>query len=223
MLYDYLAPWRKALGQLNSALLLLSLLLLGACSSLPTPPPTGPHGTRVDPTEAGLMKSYRIGVGDSLSISVWKNPDLSVRVTVLPDGTISVPLAGDVKAAGETTETLASKIATVLNDYIRQPKVTVSVTSAASSEYLQRVRVTGAVNRPLSVTYRRGMTVLDVVLQAGGLTPFASPNKSMLYRQEGGTLNVYPVHLYDILNKGRLDTNYKLLPGDILTVPEKSF
>ena len=199
------------------------LLLLGACSSTPTPPPTGPHGKSVDPTEAGLMKSYRIGVGDKLSVNVWKNPSLSVVVTVLPDGTISVPLAGDVKAAGETTESLAAKVATVLSNYIRQPKVTVSVSSAASSEYLQRVRVTGAVNSPLSVPYRRGMTVLDMVLQAGGLTPFASPNKSMLYREEGGKLHAYPVHLYDILNKGQLDTNYKLLPGDILTVPQKSF
>ena len=207
-----------------SRFLLFALTLcLFACSSTPRPNASMSPQQGVDPTDAGLMKAYRIGVGDQLNVSVRKNPQLSTDVTVLPDGTISVPLAGGIKAAGETTDDLASKIASILNNYVREPQVTVSVSSAASSEYLQRVRVTGAVNSPLSLTYRRGMTVLDLVLQAQGTTPYANPNRSLLYREENGKLKVYPVKLADILTKGKLDTNYKLLPGDILTIPEKSF
>lgn len=202
-------------------LLIIGLALtVSACSSMPQPNASMTAGQS---TDLGLMKAYHIGAGDQLSVSVWKNPQLSANVTVLPDGTISVPLVQSVKAAGNTTDELAKKITAVLNNYIRQPQVTVSVLSAASAEYLQRVRVTGAVNAPLSLPFRRDMTVLDLVLQAHGLTAYASPNKALLYRNENGKLAVYEVRLDDILTKGKLETNYKLLPGDILTVPQKSF
>ena len=95
--------------------------------------------------------------------------------------------------------------------------------NASSAEYLQRVRITGAVNAPQSLNFRRGLTVLDVVLLAGGLTPFANANKALLYRKEATEIKVYPVRLDDILNKGKLETNYNVLPADIITVPEKSF
>lgn len=177
----------------------------------------------VDPLQAGLLDEYRIGVGDSLRVSVWRNPDLSTQVVVLPDGKISVPLVGDVSAVGETTESLAERVTEGLNTYVRDPEVTVSVLNAVSSEYLQRVRITGAVNNPLSLEFRRGLTILDIVLLAGGLTPFANANKSLLYREEDNELKVYPVRLQDILTKGKLETNYKVLPSDIITVPEKGF
>lgn len=203
-------------------LLSMVLLLAHGCSSVPRPNATMTTPA-VDSTEAGLLDAYRIGVGDSLQVSVWRNEELSAEVIVLPDGTISVPLAGRIKAAGATTEALEDEISNVLDNYVRQPEVTVSVLSAVSSEYLQRVRITGAVNGPQSVPFRRGLTVLDLVLLAGGITPFANANKSLLYRKEGDKLKVYPVKLEDILNKGRLETNYTLLPSDIITVPEKSF
>ena len=170
-----------------------------------------------------LLEEYEIGVGDSLAVNVWRNPDLSAQVVVLPDGQISVPLVGDIKAAGTTTTALAENIQTALNDFIREPEVTVSVISAASSEYLQRVRITGAINAPLSIPYRRGLTVLDVVLLAGGLSPFANGNKATLFRRQGGDVKAYRVKLEDILKDGRLETNYSLLPSDVITVPEKSF
>ena len=177
----------------------------------------------IDPTSEGLLEQYVIGVGDSLQISVWRNQDLSASVVVLPSGDISVPLVGDIKAAGSTTEQLADTISKGLDSFVRQPSVTVSVLSAVSAEYLQRVRITGAVNNPLSIPYRRGLTVLDFVLQAGGLTPFANADRALLYRQEEEELKVYPVRLDDILAKGDLETNYALLPSDIITVPENSF
>lgn len=172
-----------------------------------------------------LLSEYRIGVGDGLQVVVWRNPELSAQVIVLPDGQISVPLVGNVLAAGETTETLGERITDVLNTYIREPKVTVTVLSPSSSEYLQRVRIVGAVNGAQSLPFRRGMTVLDLVLIAGGVTPFANGNMALLYREAGeeGGVQVFRIRLDDILNQGRLDTNYELAPADIITVPEGRF
>ena len=89
-----------------------------------------------------------------------------------------------------------------------------------SDQYRSRVRVTGAVETPLSAPYRQGMTVLDVVLEAGGLTEFANPTKATLYRNGGERL---PIDLRGILQRGDMSTNYALAPGDVVTVPERAF
>lgn len=169
------------------------------------------------------VKEYLIGVGDSLSVMVWKSPELSLGVSVRPDGKISAPLVGDLMAKGYTAEALATQITAKLENYIRNPLVTVIVTNPASADFLRRVRVTGAVGSPLSVSHRQGMTVLDIVLQAGGLTEFARGNSAKLYRTTGGEMKAYPIYLKDILERGQLDSNYLLAPGDIITVPEKVF
>lgn len=192
-------------------------LLLTACSGS-TPTIEQP----ADMTDYSV-EEYTIGVSDEISISVWKYPDISVELPVRPDGKISVPLIGDVLAAGSSPEQLAEKISSDLKTYIRNPQVTVLVTAPSSTDFLQRVRVTGAVENPTSTPYRKGMTVLDLVLLAGGTNDFASPNKAKLYRKVGGTTKVYPVYLGDILNKGKLDSNFTLRPSDVVTVPERSF
>lgn len=168
-------------------------------------------------------EEYRIGVSDQLAISVWRNEDLSLTVPVRPDGKISVPLVGDVLAAGKSSEALAADITAQLTEFIRSPQVTVIVLDAASTDFQQTVRVTGAVVSPSAFPFRKGMTVLDVVLQVGGLTEFASENKSKLYRSTGGEVKAYPIYLRDILERGKLETNYPLAPGDIISVPERSF
>ena len=173
----------------------------------------------VNATNQVEQEAYVIGVGDSLKVSVWRNPDLSVSVPVRPDGRISAPLVGDLKAAGETPEALASSLTEKLGNFIRTPQVTVIVTGTASAEYLNRVRVTGAVNSPQSVPYRKGMTVMDLVLLAGGLTPLADGNNAKLYRGDQS----YPLYLNDILVKGDLRSNYELMSSDTLTVPESVF
>lgn len=194
-----------------------NLALLAACS--------GPRQKIEQPEDMMdySVNEYTIGVSDELSVSVWKYTDLSVRLPVRPDGKISIPLIGDVLAAGSTPEALAEKIASDLKSYIRNPQVTVLVTSPSSTDFLQRVRVTGAVDRPTSVPYRKGMTVLDLVLLAGGANDFAAPDNAKLYRKVSGVTKVYPIYLGDILNKGKLETNYNLLPSDVVTVPERSF
>ena len=170
-----------------------------------------------------VAKDYKIGVDDMVKVDVWKNPDLSVEVPVRPDGMISVPLIGDVAAGGRLPSEVAELIKEKLSVYIRKPEVTVILSQLNSHEFISRVRVTGAVNEPSSMAYRQGMTVLDAVLEAGGVNKFANSNKTKLYRKQGDKSILMPVKLKNILKKGDLGTNYDLLPGDVITVPERGF
>jgi len=172
---------------------------------------------------SGKFAEYYIGVGDQLSINVWRNEDLSLAIPVRPDGRISLPLVGEIQAAGRTASQLSEDLTAGLVNYIRNPQVTVIVTDAQSADYQSRVRVTGAVEEPISIPQRQGMTVLDLVLEAGGLTEFALPNKAVLYRRSEEGVTAYPVYLSDILKSGKLTTNYELAPSDIITVPERLF
>jgi len=171
----------------------------------------------------GVVKEYLLGIGDALSVNVWRNPDLSVAVTVRPDGKISVPLAGDILVDGVSTTVLSKTIEEKLAAFIRNPKVTVIVSKPTSAEYIHRIRVTGAVAAQRSIPYRKGITVLDVILEAGGVTEFANADEAKLYRQTESGAKVYPIYLDDILQKGVLDSNYTLFPQDIITVPERGF
>ena len=144
-------------------------------------------------------------------------------MVVRPDGKISVPLAGDVEVDGVSTVELSAIIEERLTSYIRNPKVTVIVSNPTSAEFIHRIRVTGAVAAQRSIPYRKGITVLDVILEAGGVTQFANADESKLYRQTEEGAKVYPIYLNDILEKGILDSNYTLYPQDIITVPERGF
>lgn len=190
------------------------LLVLAGCASQPTSPP---------PQSSGVLNEYRIGVGDSLRINVWRNEELSSEVPVRPDGKVSLPLVGDTQAAGRTTSELAEALTESLNEYIRNPQVTVIVTNPSSSDFQRRVRITGAVQNPQSMPYREGMTVLDLVLMAGGPNEFASSNRARLYRNVDGKVEVFPIRLRDLIEKGQIETNYPLEPSDIVTVPERAF
>lgn len=196
--------------------LVLVACVLTACSSSKkvTAPPI---------SDRGITEEYRIGVGDALQISVWRNPELSTGVPVRPDGKISLPLIGDIMAANLTTTQLSSNIIAGLESYVRNPQVTVIVANPSSSDFQRRVRITGAVSSPQSLPYRDGMTVLDLVLLAGGPNEFASANKAKLYRKVNGETKVYPIYLGDLIEDGKVDTNYPLQPSDIVTVPERSF
>lgn len=170
------------------------------------------------------VKKYKIGVDDLVKVSVWRNPELSVMaVPVRPDGKISLPLIGDVQAGGLAPEKVARNIEKKLKKYIRSPNVAVILTDLRSHEYLSRVRVTGAVNTPVSISYRQGMTVLDAVLAAGGVNTFAAPDRTKVYRKRKNKTQMIEIRLGKILLKGKLDTNIELMPGDIVTVPERLF
>ena len=167
-------------------------------------------------------KNYVIGPGDVLDIFVWQNPDLSQNaVPVRPDGRISTPLIANMMAAGKTPVQLSEDMDKALSEYIRHPKVTVIVNQALS--VLSQVQVIGQVVHPESIPYHEGMRVLDVVLAAGGLTPYAAGNDAKLERRVDGHVTVIHVHLSDLLNKGELSQNYPVHPGDVLVVPESLF
>ena len=120
----------------------------------------------------------------------------------------------------KTPEEVAADITEKLATFIRDPYVTVIVTDMGSDQYRSRVRVTGAVTRPVSLPYRQGMTVLDVVLEAGGTTEFANEAGAVLFRRGGERLEI---PLNRILHRGDMSTNYDLQPGDVVTIPERAF
>ena len=201
-------------------ILVLVVAVLSACSSAPK---VIPDELKPDQSSVSETPSYRIGPGDIVNISVWKNPDLSVEVPVRPDGYISVPLIGDVLASGNRPEDVAADVESKLEKYIRSPKASVIVSKLVSHEFLSRVRVVGAVQAPKSIAYRQGMTILDLVLEAGGVSEFAQPDLSQLHRKTDQGVQSYPVYLERILNKGQLESNYELMPGDVVSIPERRF
>ena len=194
-----------------------ALIVTGCASTGGSPGPVVGAG---QPLAEG---DYRIGVDDRVQVTVWRNPELSVTAPVRPDGKISVPVIGDVEVGGRTPNEVAETIKRQLSAYIREPNVAVILTELRSHEFLTRVRVTGAVRTPRSIPHRQGMTVLDAVLEAGGANDFASPNRSKLFRKVKDKTQVFDIELGDILNKGRLETNLLLMPGDVITVPERLF
>ena len=199
---------------ISRMILIASVLpVFSACAST-APPPAAPAAAWE------FADEYQIGVGDSLSIYVWANPELSLNVPVRPDGKISVPLSGDIMVGGKTPEEVGAVITKRLRTFVRDPNVTVIVIDMASHAYRSRVRVTGAVSQPVSLQYRQGMTVLDLVLDAGGITDFANAGKSTLFRQDGEHLEI---DLNRILSRGDMSTNYALRPGDVISVPERLF
>ena len=170
-----------------------------------------------------LVKSYKMAVGDQLQINVWKNAELSLTQPIRPDGKISMPLMGDVLAAGLTPEELANKIKSRLAHYVKSPNVTVILTSLQGHEFLSRIRVTGSVMKNVSMSYHQGMTVLDAILEAGSVDIYANANSTKLHRRTKQGNMAYDIRLKDIMENGDMTTNITLMPGDIITVPERSF
>jgi polysaccharide export outer membrane protein len=170
-------------------------------------------------TYQGTEADYIIAPGDRLSVFVWNNPELSVEVPVRPDGKITTPLVEDVKASGKTSAQLAREIEGKLGEFVKYPKVSVTVTEFLG-RYSEQIRVIGEAAEPKSLPYREGMTVLDVVIAVGGLTEFANGNKAILVRSVNGEQKRYRVRLNDLINDGDISANVPVLPGDVLTIPE---
>lgn len=164
---------------------------------------------------------YKIGPLDTLNIVVWRNQDLSGNFTVRPDGRISTPLVDDVLAAGKNPADLAREIEQQLARFIRDPVVTVIVNNA-TGVYSEQIRIVGEAARPQNVPYRQNMTLLDVMIQSGGLTDFADGNAAVLVRgAEGG--KQYGLRLKDLIKRGDISANVDVKPGDIIIVPQSWF
>lgn len=165
--------------------------------------------------------NYRIGPLDTVNIIVWRNPDVSMSVPVRPDGKITTPLVDDLPALGKTPTELQRDIEKALSKYIRDPLVTVIVTSFAGPAN-EQIRVIGEAAKPQILPYRVNMTLLDVMIAVGGLTDFADGNGATIFRVgDGGKL--YGVRLRDLIRRGDISANVEMKPGDILIIPQSWF
>ena len=191
-----------------------SMLLIAGCSSIPDAGPA--------PRSAATPQyRYLIGPLDTVNIIVWRNPELTIVVPVRPDGRISTPLVEDLQALGRNPTDLARDIEKALGKYIRDPVVTVIVT-AFNGPFSEQIRIIGEATRPQAIPYRQNMTVLDVMIQVGGLTDFADGNAAVLVRgAESG--KPYRVRLKDLVKRGDISANVDVKPGDVLIIPQSWF
>jgi polysaccharide biosynthesis/export protein len=177
--------------------------------------------SKIASSGSALSSDYRIGPGDSLHVFVFENESLSVTIPVRPDGKISTPLVEDMVAVGKTPSQLARDIETALSKYVKSPKVNVEVLVALS--VYSEVKVIGQVKEPTSMPYHEGMTVLEALLGAKGMTQFAAGNRARISRLVNGKQQDVSVKLNNLVNKGDLSQNLPLQPGDVLVVPETRF
>ncbi len=186
---------------------------LTACSTTDLPPA---------PAQAASADyNYIIGAGDNVNIVVWRNPELSGSYPVRPDGKLSAPLVEELVAQGKTSVELARDIEKKLSTYVRDPVVTVIVTSFVGP-YSEQIRVVGEAARPLFLPYKQKMTLLDVMIAVGGLTDFADGNRAIIQRTSDGNKQ-YAVRLKDLIKRGDPSANVEMRPGDILIIPQGLF
>jgi len=205
---------RRAIAQCRFFRLIFavaSAAVLGACASYPPAPRN----------VASPDYNYLIGPLDALNIIVWRNPELSMTVPVRPDGKVSLPLVEDLVAVGKDSTTLARDIEKALAKYIRDPVVTVVVTSLVGP-YSEQVRVVGEAAKPQVLQYRQKMTLLDVMIAVGGLTDFADGNAAVLVRGKDDG-KPYGVRLKDLIKRGDISANVEMRPGDVLIIPQGWF
>ena len=172
--------------------------------------------------DAQYSTRYRIAPGDNVQIFVWRNPEVSTSVPVRPDGLLSAPLLEEVPAAGKTPAELARDLEAELSTYLRDPLVTVIVNQFGGT-YREQIRVVGEAAQPKALIYNDSMTLLDVMIQTGGLTQYANGNQSTLVRVEEGEQREYRVRIDDLIRNGDISANVDMRPGDVIIVPEAWF
>jgi polysaccharide export outer membrane protein len=172
--------------------------------------------------ELRSASKYKIGPGDSVQIFVWRYPEVSATVPVRPDGYITAPLLEDIPASGKTPTELARDLEEALAVYLRDPLVTVIVQGFVGV-FPEQIRVLGAAGKPQSLRYVDGMTLLDLMIQVGGITEFAAGNRAVLLRFEEGEKKRYTVRLNDLIKDADMSANVDMRPGDILIIPESWF
>ena len=192
--------------------LMVMVSVLASCATKYPPAPA-----------AATSPDYRYVIGplDTVNVIVWRNPELSMAVPVRPDGRISTPLVEDTPALGRNPTELARDLERALAKYIRDPVVTVIVTSFVGPSN-EQIRIVGEAAKPQAVAFRQNMTLLDVIIVAGGLTDFADGNNAVLVR--GSEQNKqYNVRLGDLVRRGDISANVDVRPGDVLIIPQSWF
>jgi polysaccharide export outer membrane protein len=200
-------------GILHVGAVALAALLLAGCAAAPY--------ARAPALAASSDYRYVIGPGDVVNIVVFRNPELSMIVPVRPDGNISAPLVEDMPAIGKDPTTLARDIEKALSKFIRDPVVTVVVTSFVGP-YSEQIRVVGEATKPQVLSYKQKMTLLDVMIAVGGVTDFADGNAASILRTSEGNKQ-YSVRLKDLLKRGDVSANVEMKPGDVVIIPQSWF
>ncbi len=200
----------------------MSATALGGCAGgggRPELPPASFVATREQPGE-----EYVIGPLDQLNVFVWRNPELSAKVQVRPDGRITTPLINDMPAVGKTPAMLADDMKVALSTYIKDPIVSVIVENFQGT-YSQQVRIVGATEKPASIPYRANMTLLDAMIAVGGLNQYAAGNRARLVRYDRATgkQHEYGIKIGKLLKDGNSSANVRLEPGDVIIIPESMF
>jgi polysaccharide export outer membrane protein len=204
---------KQMMKLLACSALALGMLGLGGCAST---------ANTAAPMAQAPDKDYLIGPGDTLSIVVWRNPEVSQGVPVRPDGKITTPLVEDLQAAGKTSTELARDIEKALAKFIQQPVVTVIVTGFVGN-YGEQVRVIGQAAKPQALPFRRNMSLMDVMIAVGGVTEYASGNRASIIRTINGKQQKLAVRLDDLIKDGDISANTYMYPGDVLVIPESYF
>jgi polysaccharide export outer membrane protein len=175
-------------------------------------------------SDSADSEKYIIGALDQLNIFVWRNNELGGKVQVRPDGMITTPLITDLPAAGKTPAQLADDIRLKLTQYIEDPRVSVMVDSFQGT-FGQQIRIVGATEKPASLPYRANMTLLDAMIEVGGLSQYAAGDKARLVRHDkaSGSQVEYDLKIARLLKKGDTKANVRLEPGDVIIIPESMF
>jgi len=196
------------------------MMLMGGCA---TRYPLLPSSFGVPPsTTSPDNYRYLIGPGDTLSIFVWRNPEVSNTVVVRPDGMITTTLIEDLPVTGKTPSQVAREIEKALARFIKDPMVTVMMTGFVGP-YSEQIRVVGEAAKPQALAYRQRMTLLDVMIAVGGLTTYAAGNQATIVRMVDGKQRQFTVHIDDLIKDGDITANVDMLPGDTLIIPESWF
>ena len=189
--------------------------LLSACAGMSSSLPPAPAAA------ATPDYNYIIGPGDTLNIIVWRNPELSMSVPVRPDGKVTMPLVDELVAQGKTSTQISREVEKVLGNLVRDPVVTVIVTSFVGP-YSEQIRVVGEAAKPQALPYKQNMTLLDVMIAVGGLTDFADGNGASITRASEGDKR-YSVRIKDLIKRGDISANVEMKPGDVLIIPQGWF
>lgn len=202
----------------------LLVLCLFGCTTTNTTQTKGPQPHTPTQSAQPLKPDYKyvIGPGDTLDVFVWGYKDLSVTIPVRPDGKITTRLVEDMVASGKTPTVLARELEEKYKRYVKNPTVTVTVNKFIGAPS-QQIKVVGGGTQPTTVPYVNGMTVLDVMIEVGGLKKFSSGNQAVLVRNVAGQRKSYRLRLHNLLKKGDITANRSVQPGDIIIIPESWF
>ena len=196
---------------------------LAGCASSGSSGNSLPAATFVSSDDT-VAEKYVIGALDQLTIFVWRNQELGAKVQVRPDGMITTPLITDMQAVGKTPAELADDIRVALSQYIEDPRVSVMV-DGFQGTFGQQIRIVGATEKPASLPYRANMTLLDAMIEVGGLSEYAAGNRARLIRHDRttGEQREYDLKIASLLKRGDTTANVRLEPGDVIIIPESMF